>query len=1411
MERQKRDKELLEPYKILEKGAPKRDSSLKDKQKFVDAIEFFCNAFIRFNPNILKAENGNDFYSDPRRYVRCREMAEYAKNLAGWLPYYQSMTNMDGITFAFTEDEVKELRKRAEAIKNADKTLKQYEKIDVVPETEQYEFDDDKTLLLIECIEKKKGRKVKTDKDTSLDKLKKNPHVSQRAGAVRMVVGKTLYSYAQINNLHRNLSVNEREKKMKGSVSRLGRKVKFADAIDAESKTFRNETAKRRRDIGFSSRSMVSEDEFITISAFFEDESHKNALLTRGYAENRDSALDRITEKFMELSIDELDLSTDDSLLLNIVKLEEVSSKVQNYKRLIEVNPVYVDRLKAVDMGGVNLYDMVKKRIDEFSAVSDYYRARKLLLTNSYFVSHYDDEVAPTYRDDDTKEQKEVSALIMLCSKLAKNMENVFGNNAVGPRVDHPDYLEMVRNNEDMYQATNYLNAIGRDGFATGEYLTNLEKRHRMRAYRDGRMNLSLCTTDGLNKMAKEIETLKGLGLELEALRTDSPGYRKALKKVSPATAELLKFYHNRSTETTTDYTEKNFGNLYKKLLDIRNSKKGSRNRKYDNGSDFKDGFKKESYAISTNMDRLIMTFCRMAYSEGLSDEEAIEIFEGLSIQNWKDVDMSNPAQVERAKDTYFKSVAKFYTMYYEHHMRFINTYGLVPDQMPAAMLALAMPDSFGEIQRRIDGANFTDLSLQGYFKADGRDEVNLLDVLAEKNYLTREFADSFKNLASHAADTHMNMGAPVDDMITYIRAMSDQNAGEGPKFEYNQGLVDDQIQFREQYNNMEIPRLSEDEELDVWKKIHGATALSKDSFKELEKSNLKVLKKESASAAALIDLEKYKLSLEGVDTGGHSEKYALMSIKLTELMEYMKMISRNNNGTGKNVTPANLHDIRTLYSELIDLTTKYLSGKNRNHWRKTYRRRYDIVDDMLQTIKKDYEIISGKNYDRSYNLADLLTEGREETIEAGDEIEFKGSMNVRHMFTRNVEGVDKNFAFTKRKKLEFDPNVTDRYNELMTDTKESVAFPEFAWIATHVDKSIIEAFFRRPENITFFRQIRDKKLTEENIAVGEQRIEEELYKFFDEIWKKYGVYFSASNESLFPPKSGNALLGVYKSFTKVKRRNVVKHIISIGGDYIKNYLTVDRYSDMGIGLGANLDKRNVAMTIVSKETGIGDNIAYSSLAKVKLNEDKKAGDGVITEWINGLTHKEVLDGIKSGEIVCDNEGKLIEQLSDIQINDYICANGDRTMDNIMFEMEETGQKTAQGKPIHRIKRIVGIDNDMSFGRLNPENIKDYIGTLCPPERMQVISRRTADNLLSLDKDRLFIKLGSTITQSEKDSMWKRVLHLQQAIRKADTDRENSTLKIIETENGFKNLTLKGLGEAGTGRNNIYKQFSKDI
>jgi hypothetical protein len=72
-------------------------------------------------------------------------------------------------------------------------------------------------------------------------------------------------------------------------------------------------------------------------------------------------------------------------------------------------------------------------------------------------------------------------------------MENVFGNNAVGPSVDHPDYLEMVRNNEDMYQATNYLNAIGRDGFATGEYLTNLEKRHRMRAYRDGRMNLSLC------------------------------------------------------------------------------------------------------------------------------------------------------------------------------------------------------------------------------------------------------------------------------------------------------------------------------------------------------------------------------------------------------------------------------------------------------------------------------------------------------------------------------------------------------------------------------------------------------------------------------------------------------------------------------------------------------------------------------------------------------------------------------------------------------------------------------------------------------------------------------------------------------------------------------------------------------
>jgi hypothetical protein len=259
--------------------------------------------------------------------------------------------------------------------------------------------------------------------------------------------------------------------------------------------------------------------------------------------------------------------------------------------------------------------------------------------------------------------------------------------------------------------------------------------------------------------------------------------------------------------------------------------------------------------------------------------------------------------------------------------------------------------------------------------------------------------------------------------------------------------------------------------------------------------------------------------------------------------------------------------------------------------------------------------------------------------------------------------------------------------------------------------------------------------------------------------------------------------------------------------EQLKAQRQLDSYLKYNMSLGSNIDKRNAAMSIMAKELGTQANIAHSAIGKVTISDGKKNTTlkGTMMEFIEGIKVAELKSGLVKGDIIMDNEAEIIEQLSNIQVTDYLCGNVDRHMNNVMFVMEDTGKiNESTQKPILHIKRIVGIDNDFSFGVLLAKNLKRHTKKMSIPETMQLISKKTADNVLALEKERLFLMLGTTIREDEKEAMWTRVRHLQRAIMNASSENTKTGLSIV---NDFSNYYISDLAGANLERGNIYHIF----
>ncbi len=962
-----------------------------------------------------------------------------------------------------------------------------------------------------------------------------------------------------------------------------------------------------------------------------------------------------LTEKFLSVNVQGLDLSGDESLSQNAERLEDISLKVQAVKTLLDTDPEFESLLKAQEP----LYDRFMRQMNALGRLSDHYRVRKLVMTDPYYLSHYNDEIGLSAdKEKADAEQEALSALLSMSRETAAALKNFMDGK------DEEQWAEK----------------------GTSAVIKALEEKHKTRALASGRLDLNLITKENMQKIMLELKKFRGENIGLQMRDTTLEELRELSKGYSPEFRDyLVQMKLSGDRDNLGEIVEGLVPGVQEKLRALdRVRSDDNRFSAFQSHMDFNDPVSGDHYEYSSHSQRDYAFFAQGGAGQMMSPEEILEMYENVNLSVWKDYDSEDPKEAAAAKEIYLANMGKLYEVMFNHLQRVEHTYGFLPAQMSTIAFMLAANGKL-DMFANIGFGTVSDDLIKKMNSVVGGQEMTMAEVLVLKGYLSKDYLDKVKETSDLESALTMritNGFTTTAQIFTGMEELKD--------FEFDS--LGDTVtceSINSHRGKTEGPAMTAEEEKKCWflsTKVAAATGMPEQD-KTLQASGIRALQANENYIYSMAQLKRYIDNLAAVDTRGHSNKYKRFSASLKRLTGLYSRITKNCPPDGKNLDPQSLMELQKAYRETIGLAGSYLENKNRSHRNAIYRRRYDIVEELIQTLEKDYSVLQEKTPDRSYNLEEAVDESREAVInlsEADIEV-ISGSMSERNVFTTEINGEKRRMVFTKR-------------NELGPKDK--------------------------------------KKLTDQ------------------------------------------------------EKRDIIM------------------YKKYGIPVGANLDKRNVAMSLMSEELDTKENIAYSTMAKVGIKDEdghREKSRGTLMEYIEGLNIDEVGKGFHSGDIVADNEAKIIEQLSDIQVTDYLCGNVDRHMGNMMFVMEETGKiNEATKKPVLRIKRIVGIDNDLSFGTMFAKNLNRHTKRMSIPDTMQFISRHTAEQVLSLQKEPLFLKLGATVTEEEKEAMWSRVENLQLAIMNSGVDKKKAGLNVVES---FEEYSLKDIADANLEQYNIYRMF----
>ena len=495
------------------------------------------------------------------------------------------------------------------------------------------------------------------------------------------------------------------------------------------------------------------------------------------------------------------------------------------------------------------------------------------------------------------------------------------------------------------------------------------------------------------------------------------------------------------------------------------------------------------------------------------------------------------------------------------------------------------------------------------------------------------------------------------------------------------------------------------------------------------------------------------------------------------EFGEYLKSLNRLHGkiesvyGSGRNDEPKELSEndldgLRQGYAEIFEagaVFERYMSGRDPAAGKSG-----ELLENITKLnvlLQQEFQSLSASHQAAGVTLSDAFDNARHITIDisgqtasvAAGNASSREAVSYSDRSGRKIKGF-----FTENKKFDRDGMIQAKRDELLA------AHPEYLdafWAFEQYDKTSgspdLEQLTRARTYLTMatLGRVDYKDVFREKLSAALEQDED--YVGNDE----------KRNEYLNSIMKDTAFTTVFLEYM----------------DYCANAYNADnvqfKEDAANIQTHDNIADRNVAMTRVADLLGMPNLIARAS--KAEIVSENGSRQGVFMEFAEGsdirrCTAEDPLCQVDESGL---NEVSFKKDLADMQILDYICGNIDRHSQNMFYKVgEKDGKKVITG--------VVGIDNDLSFGAINPDS-NGSVMRLPPLNSISVINKATADRLEKLTPDMLRTALsGLSITDAELDCACARLANVKNAVTAGSirvvTDAEWEELSTASLGDKFK-------------------------
>ncbi len=385
-------------------------------------------------------------------------------------------------------------------------------------------------------------------------------------------------------------------------------------------------------------------------------DSHNEENANKIYRQEVCPTLDVLTDTIMKIDATSFKLESDAELAKNASELEAMARALSAYTEILQKEPKYRDYLFSKKYKDTNETwgDKVLKQMDRLSAVSEYYRLRRLVIEDEYYQEHANEEIPLEEQKGDTialkRLKKNMRASVMAAGNLTRIFKTLDIPNPVYKDYDMAGILTKTHYQNEEKDETERKKVAERhfqDIASSNQYIRNMENER----YLQPPLWMQ-------NVLTLDPEEIKKKGNNKDAGWVGGTSFTDTI---------MVDNYLKKKGKT----------NLFNKIDEMRKKKTGG---EWGNSPNFIGGDKLlKDITISDNWDRMMRTYAS-EQSYRRTDEEMLEMMDILSIQKdtkkWKKI-KEDPEAAAFYESAYKEMVMKNISILLSSTLRVDQTIGV--------------------------------------------------------------------------------------------------------------------------------------------------------------------------------------------------------------------------------------------------------------------------------------------------------------------------------------------------------------------------------------------------------------------------------------------------------------------------------------------------------------------------------------------------------------------------------------------------------------------------------------------------------------------------------------------------------------------------------------------------------------